>query len=210
MAYDTHRTTLKALTPSSFSVLLCTLITLAIVGGTIGIYSYKGSGLEQEVIQYRGQKAQTQNNNFQDYFAVEKSNVSTNEFLGNIPLMVFWGVVGIAVYFLIISVAAGFSQLSFTTHELDYINVERTKILKEIGLHLSVRVVAGLSLLVLLRWFLAILLPYVLSLSRIAANAIITLNGIVYTVVAASLLWGFAHILTVLLRLVFLRTRIFG
>lgn len=201
---------LRVFLPSSISGLLCCLLAMVILGGSIGYFGYKNSDFQRDFSYFKIQKASEGNSDFDNYVDFEKTETLGSKFSQNIPLFVFWGAVGAAVYLLLASFIKGLRQAVELGSELGYVNASKIRLLGEISIHFAVRVVAALALLFFLRWFIAVIVPYVLALARITTGDFLAWQSIGYIALGWGLLTISAHIIVICLRLLILRSRIFG
>ena len=210
MTDTTRSSILSAFTPSGLSILLGLLLVFVIVGGGIGYFAYKGSGLERDVAYYQNAKSIEAEENIDTYFDDQQEGIRDNRFLSNIPLLFFWGAIGLIAYLTVSSLVMGVGEVDVFVRQLDFVNASRAQRIKEAVLHLAVRVSAAIALLLLLRLFIRVVLPYTLALTHIIADGYKEPANLIYIPLAVATAFAFGHILAVLARFITLKTRVFG
>src|SRR3990167_4815426 len=149
MTDTTRSSILSAFTPSGLSILLGLLLVFVIVGGGIGYFAYKGSGLERDVAYYQNAKSIEAEENIDTYFDDQQEGIRDNRFLSNIPLLFFWGAIGLIAYLTVSSLVRGVGEVDVFVRQLDFVNASRAQRIKEAVLHLAVRVSAAIAALTL-------------------------------------------------------------
>jgi hypothetical protein len=194
---------LQVLIPSRIEIalacLLLGIITFALVTPSI----YKGSDVETyfNYIEKNPTKLQT------DYAGVSQQ-VNSSPLAADVSVFALWALAGLAGYGIVESIIGLFMNLKRFREELDYANTDRSAIIIDSLAHLLVRLIATLALYLLILFIFSRLVPYVLLLIHHPSpyenlTAIGVLAGLTFVVLVTF------HALTVLLRLVFLRTRLF-
>jgi hypothetical protein len=194
-----------AITPSWLSGFVACLASLAVVVWTIVISRFRGSNLRQELFEVHASGAGISSFDFKNV----TDNLARNQVISNMPLFLFWAGIGVIVYFFAISIAGAFGKAVNLERELGYVNAPRQRLLRTAALHAILRLVMLGAWIVYLQVFLRILLPYSLGAAHVAATSAL-LSAVVYAAVSAVILLVSLHMHVVMLRLIFLRTRIFG
>ena len=136
--------------------------------------------------------------------------IASNQYLSNAPVAVFWGLLGLVAYFIIELIVKGIRSAREIGDEMHYVNANRVGLLGETLAHLLVRMVALFGWWFLLQWMLYYLTPHLIVSSR--AWGLDPSSGQAFGR-AMGLAVAYAlgiHGLTVLLRLIVLRPRLFG
>ncbi|HET7320635.1 MAG TPA: hypothetical protein VFI84_03590, partial [Candidatus Saccharimonadales bacterium] len=166
---------------------------------------FRGSALRQELFGVRGGGTGVSTFDFKNI----TDNLARNHVVSNMPLFLFWAGIGVIVYFFAISIAGAFGRAVEMERELGYVNAPRQRIMRNAAIHTIVRLVMLGAWVVYMELFLRILLPYSLGAAHVAATSVLA-SAIAYAVLSTSILLASLHIHVVMLRLIFLRTRIFG
>lgn len=193
--------------PSWFSLLVSIALSLTIVIGTIVISHYNGSVLQKQLFDFRA--TQDTATITGDYDSIG-DDISDNSLVSNLPLLFFWGLVGVAVYSLTINITSTLGNAVTFRKELGYVHANRSKLMRaalsrfvfRLG---AVAAEAGLTVISLHQ-----LLPYAIAVSHASSINLISLGGAGYSLLALTVVMLTAYVHTVLLRLVFLKPRIFS
>lgn len=200
-----HRTSFQnvvdLLKPSWLSGLVAAVFTILLIGGGYIGTHLQGSVLQQALFTVRDSSA----TNYQQL----TSKFSDNNFISNLPLLLFWIGVGFIVYYFAVAIYGAFQEAVEVEAELDYVNVQRQTLVRQAVLHFCVRLLAlGL-------WFIYIglyvkkLLPYVLaSVHRLATS--FTFHNLKDVLLVSLVLLIGTQLHTVFLRLIALRRRFFS
>lgn len=195
------------ITPSWMSLLVSACCALGLVIGVIFASNYQGTSYQQQVSEIRAQQINAQFSNDDAEF----NGLEGNTFMDIAPLLVMWGVIGIVIYFFAVAIVQSLQHAAEFKTELGYVNASRDEMFRTALLHLGIRiVVAGLWLLFILLFFNQIV-PYAVN-SVLAASAIglLSLEGLLYLLLATVSIIVGMYIYTILLRLLFLKPRIFS
>lgn len=192
------------LIPSWLSGLIAMGGSLAVTIGIIVISSYQGSALQQQLFEARGGRSTASVLGLQTI----ADNLSQNRIIDNLPLFLFWAVLGVIVYLFVIGIWNAFSTAVELHEEMSYVHASRQQLIRQAAQHTIFRlIILGLWLLYL-RLFLRLLLPYGLAAAHVATH--LNISAIVYAVVAVVDIAVALHIHVVLLRLLLTRLRIVG
>lgn len=143
---------------------------------------------------------------FENVFAL----IFGNKWLNKFVFMAFWALVGLIAYFLFSGVERTRSTISSLKEQAHYQNTRRSQLEATIGIRLIITSFALLILGLFLVALIRILLPYAILSERIGLSGLDTLDGWFYLFLAMFTLLISFHVLVVLLRLAFLRPRLFG
>lgn len=127
--------------------------------------------------------------------------------INKILLFAFWAAVGLAVYFLAVGIVRAIGEVHELEEESGYLHSDRRAIMHTFVTRLLIRLGALVLLLVVIWLYLQRVLPYVLSTTKLAG---VTARSILSYVVGFLLLIVMAHIITMLLRALALRPRLFS
>jgi hypothetical protein len=194
-----HRLFGLLITPSWLSGLFVLTVSLIITGGVIGITHFSGSNIEAEYSSY--QSAKTQHGLLETY-----RTDKLHAIISAAPLMVFWSLIGLVVYLLATNIVGAIQQASEIKSELDYVNADRSKLMRTAGLHFLVRIVVMAAWLPYILFFFHHILPYVITAATVGAS--LTLDSSLYIVLAVVAMASALHLHIILLRLLLLRPRV--
>lgn len=195
----------QLITPSWLSGLIAGIASMAIVIGVIVISQYQSSELRQEL--FEAHQANTVTSTFG--FKTITDNLAQYDIINNAPLFLFWAGIGIVVYFFAVSIMGALSSAVEMEQELEYVNAPRERLIKAAALKTVIRLVLLGLWLAYLQLFLHILLPYVLGAAHVAATST-RATGMLYAMLAVGILFLSIQGHVMLIRLVVLRTRVFG
>ncbi len=125
------------------------------------------------------------------------------------PLLVFWGFIGLAVYFVVEAVLGAVKNAADLRKELDYVNTQRDSLIRTIVQHLALRLTAMIVWFILLDIFLKRVIPYSITAAHASASNQFSVNAVLYAVLAFVMIALSMHLNTILLRLAMRRPRVF-
>jgi hypothetical protein len=191
------------LTPSWLSGIIGSLLSTLFCLGIIFSLQYRASSIRVDFLKYQGGQV---NHLYQDV----SNSLLANNYLSNVPLLFFWGLVGVVVYIFAANIFGAVQGTAELTSELNYVHANRHKLLQSAIIRLCFR------LLVLGVWwvytllFLHQVLPYIVSASIVGSSQLQRWQTTEYTVLAIVVMAVALHVHIVLLRLLLLRPRIFS
>jgi hypothetical protein len=191
------------LAPSWFSGIFVALISLCLCIGTIVISHYQTSSIRVDFLTYQAGQITS------SYHKVS-NNLSSSSFFGNLPLLIFWSLVGLIVYLFVVNLFAAIRNTADLTSELKYVNADRRSLLWVSAEHLLVRLVVLGFWVFYIKFFFHHILPYCIAVSLVGSSQSNLLLGGGYTLLAVVVMWAALHVNVVLLRLLLLRPRIFS
>lgn len=134
--------------------------------------------------------------------------VNTSELAADISVFGLWALVGLAGYAIISSIMRVIRQTAQFHDELEYSHTDKRAVIIESVIHLGVRLLAVGGLYILLMLLLTRAVP-LFALQFRSLNPSDTLLFITNCLLAGALIVVSTHAVTILLRLVALRTRVF-
>ena len=135
--------------------------------------------------------------------------LAQNSLVSNIPLLLFWSVVGAFVYGRATRLVAAFSNMAQLQQSLFYTNVKRNNVLAILAVNFVIRLAALFSWLAYCALFLKTLLPYAVDVSRQVSGGLL-LKSTLSLLGATVLLTIALQIHVIFIRLILLRVRIFS
>lgn len=196
-----------SLLPSALSGIFAVIVSLFAIGSIVFITSYQGSSFQQDVLQFQNQSdSEIIVDDYQDI----TNNFEQNVIIDRAPVMVFWMFVGALVYFMLTGILDAFSSAKKLEEELHFVHAKRKELLKMVYIKTALRLAILAIWLGYIMLFIKIILPYSLAAAHVGSSNILSISGIIWTVVALLILIIGIHIHVVLLRLAALRPRLFS
>lgn len=194
------------LLPSWFSGFAAVTIGVLLVAGTI-VLTVFGDTVQQSLLGLQhvytqssvGAKVSTISDNF-----------ASNTYLNNVLLFLLWGSVGLMVYSVVQGIVSELSRANSLVQELRFAQVDRRSILREALLRETVKVLAFVTWWVIFRYAIFKLTPFTIATAHTSATHLANVADWGYSLLAIVLCVLTVHVLTVLMRLSFLRARVFG
>lgn len=193
----------KVLQPSWLSGLIDIAVSVALVVGTLISATYSSSGLRYLIDQEK-QRAQQ---NYAPYTPLP-DHFSSNQLLGDIPLLIFWMGVGLVAYWFMSAVLVAWRDAAELKEELDYVHVDRRALVRQAAERLGLRAIVLIGWVLYIAFTLRVLLPYILALATAAKGAGSALPAIGFGLLAVGLAALVLHIHLICLRLLWLRSRL--
>ncbi|HSX47380.1 MAG TPA: hypothetical protein VLF63_01255 [Patescibacteria group bacterium] len=194
------------LKPSWISGLLAVLIAFVLTVGVILTFNLNNSQLKQDLLSFEhtpsSQPALT--------LPGEAPSTPKNSLQGTLPLVAFWGMTGLVVYFIVEYFVKIIRNTEEFTKELSYVHVKRNAMIKNAFEYIILRLVSALLWLILLDLFFKQIIPYSISLSHRAVSSATVVNSIMDGLAAFIIIVITLHLNVIFLRLVFRRARIIG
>lgn len=184
---------------------MCVLGSFGVVVGTILMVLYRHSNFRYLQHLEAGQPHALA----RSYSAVN-SGVTSTGLVSNLPLFVFWGGIGLVTYWCAMSILRAFKQVAELEQEMNYVNANRQELIHEAFTHVGVRVMVMLVWFLYLQATIHIVVPYAIAVAYAASGAHNLFYGAGYVLWGMGVLAVALHLHTILLRLVFLRPRLFG
>jgi len=142
----------------------------------------------------------------------ETLSTSLNNNLQNTwPLILFWAVLGLVIYFIVETIFKTLSEMREFNNELNYVHARRIIIFRNTFELLILRLIAAVAWLYFINYFFKKLVPYAISAAYTSAPLFNkSLTGVGYALEAVILIAVGLHIHTVFLRLLLRRPRLFS
>jgi len=191
------------ITPSWLSSIIDFLFSLAVILGTTVLSRYQGSSIRNDYLQYL-------NDNHDSIYRSVNSGILANPIVSNLPLLIFWALVGLIVYLFAANIVAAIRSTAALKDELEYTNVDRHSLLWQAGGHLLIRIIVLVVWLLYLQFFFHHVVPYCVAATLAGLSQLPNLVGIGYIVLAFLVLLVTMHLNTILLRLLLLKPRLFS
>jgi hypothetical protein len=193
---------LKILAPSFSSTTISLLGAVSVVVFVLTPFFYRGSYLEQygeALVKARG--------GLNESYTVISQEINSSELVGNIVIFCVWAVVGLAIYYLVLSLLSLVFDVMRFASLLGYGSRDNKSIIMEAGERLALRVLGIVGLGVFTVFALQIAAPAILTLIAASFSSSYVL-GALYLIASVLFLTAIVHIVVVLLRVIFLRTRL--
>jgi hypothetical protein len=191
------------LTPSWLSGLVDVSIAVLLTAVTIVATIYQTSSIRLDYLQYQaGHVAST-------YESVN-NRLSENNFVSNLPLLIFWSLVGLIVYLFAANIFTAIHNTAELKTELQFVHTDRKKLLWTAMVHLLIRGCVLVAWIIYILFTIHRIFPYCVALAITASghNGLVmnTEYALLGTVVGAVAL----HLHVILMRLLLLKPRSFS
>lgn len=186
------------LKPSYLSGTIAVLSTLLIIGSALLARAFWSSGWLPDTLRT---VSASNNQLFQN-----KTGDGSSPF-NVVLLFLFWACVGLTVYFIVIGIAHAAAEAKELEQEMTFVHGNRKQIIKNFAERLLTRIVGLVLAFVAVALYLKNLVPYGVTTAR---GVTTSPWSIALVVLAAVSLLVMMHLITVLLRLVALRPRLFS
>jgi len=143
-----------------------------------------------------------------DYHTVI-NNLGRYQIINDVVLFAFWGGVALIVYLTATHLIKSLKDASDIEHEAVTVKSARYLIIDEAIMRLTIRIIALISLLILIKITIHDVFPYNLSSAHALALKVDLVNGL-FTLISFLLMILMVHCLICCLRLLILRPRLFG
>lgn len=191
-------------TPSWLSGLICVVAGLIISVGVILAFEFHSSPVEQQILIWQ------QNQPVPVLPAGHATVVGGRPSLYNSwPLFVVWSLTGLIVYFIAVKIVRFFTEAEELRESLDYVHAHPKELLESTAERILLRVVAVVILIIMIRVFLAQVVPYSLTAAHASATDFWSLSGGLYALLSFAMVVVSIHIQIVFLRLAMGRPRVY-
>jgi hypothetical protein len=200
--HDTNgRLLVLLLTPSWLSGSIAVLSALVLSVGTLIIVRYQSSSIRLDYLSYQASHI--------SHVDQELGNqVLTNSFIANLPLLVFWSLVGMVVYLFVSNIFAAIGSTAEFNEELNYVHADRRHLLHQAFEHLAIRLAVLAVWAVYLLLFFHQILPYCIAASLVGSAYFSFWQSASYLGLAMGVMMLAIHLHTILLRLLLFRPRV--
>lgn len=194
----------ELLTPSWLSGLIAIIAGLVISVGVIAVFSFHNSQIERQLVAYQSTIPQaTLTTPYQTINPVPETVKNTW------PLIVFWAAIGLVAYFVVDALVKLMAGIRDFRKELNYVHTDKHSLAVTTIEYLTLRLLAVLAWFLFARYFFKTVLPRCILLSHEAAANILLMKNFGDALLAFLIVVLSLHLLTILLRLAFRRTRLF-
>jgi hypothetical protein len=193
----------RLLSPSLLSGFIAVTIGLLVEGTAVAI-ALSGSALNQELFSAHQASAGT----FTDYHTI-LNNLGRYQFINDLPIYLFWIGNGVVVYLLTMWVYRGLAKGVRIEHELKYVHINQKSLLMHTMIDFCIRVITTICGLFFIKYSFDYLLPYALKTAHTFATAV-TIVNFAFTLLSVVLIIVACGVITVGLRLLALRYRLFS
>ncbi|MDB5185022.1 MAG: hypothetical protein JWN38_830 [Candidatus Saccharibacteria bacterium] len=136
--------------------------------------------------------------------------LAQNNFISNLPLILFWAAIGFVVYSSAVRIYTTFSNAEELREEMDYVNSSRQSLIKDAVLRVILRLTAVVIWAFYVKLFFAVIAPYALTCLQITLNTSDITERLAYGVLGFAVMMVGLHFHIVLVRLISLRSRMLG
>jgi hypothetical protein len=190
--------------PSWLSAILGVTGSVSIIIGALSMLFYRSGTIQ--VLSQLQTKDEAPATNYQ----VINTDLASNSFLSNIPLLVFWAGVGIVAYFFTMAIVNALRSAAELESEMTYVHARRGELIRYAFERLGIRLVALILWLLYLQFTVHTIIPYAIAVSFAGTLETSWLTGGLYVLAGIAILCVSAHAHAILIRLTALRPRLFG
>jgi hypothetical protein len=191
--------------PSWLSGLVSVTAGLVVVFGTVTLTIF-GNTVQQSLVGLHD--AYTQNSIIENVQIVT-NKIASNTAINNLLLFLMWGLVGLVIYSIVENAARGWNGAEKLLHNLAFFRDKRESILENIFARSLLRILALIGWWILMRLTVYHVIPYAIASAHDTAQKLGSVYSWFTTIALGCLVIICVHGLTVLLRLMVLRTRLF-
>lgn len=141
--------------------------------------------------------------------AIFTGNVLDSKFLNEVFYILSWAFVGILMYFCFLIFTKGFDEFIRMISIRNIVSKNKSKYAQDYISRIFFRIFIFIILMFYLTMFFQVLLPVSIS-SILAGSSFSSLDDFKYLVIGLVLLLLTTHLFTILIRLLFMRVRVFG
>ena len=192
------------LSPSLLSTFVGGVISIGLVVFSIASSHYRGSSTRLLFLNFNADQSHSSAQ------AIGRT-LDSNKFISNLPLLLFWCLVGFVVYMFAVNIFGVVQRAAELGDELNnFTNLNRGQIIRESLEKLGIRLVVIAVWIPYILLFFHHIIPYVIGLALAASPELTSASGVGYVILAPVVLAISLHVHTVLLRLLVLRPRLFS
>jgi hypothetical protein len=193
-----------ALTPSLLSGAVGSLVSVALIVCAIVVSLGKSGRLKNDLFAVSYFRSGLNGH----YHSIAHS-LDSNNFVSELGLWLFWIVIGLIAYAFAINLFKVVMSFAYFKKSLHYVHAKPHQMIKELLLHTGLRLVAFIAGWILIHICFKNILPYCLAvISSVSKHwSIIGEVKLVLIMLTLLILW---HLLTLIVRLLTLKPRVFG
>jgi hypothetical protein len=195
----------KLLTPSWLSALVAVAGGFAVSVGVIVAFSFNNSQVQQQLTAWQDTSASVLT------LPGQAPPGSDNNSLQNTwPLLGFWAVIGLVVYFVVEEGIKTFHNADELRKELNYVHARRDLMIKSQAISILIRLAASVVLIFFIETFFKRVIPYSITAAHASLSDLKSFNAGLYVLLSFCMIALSLHLLTLLLRLAAGRPRLFS
>lgn len=193
------------LSPSWLSGLVAVIAGLVISVGVIIAFNANNSSITQQLTSWQqSQPADA----IKPFVRDPEANKPTLK--NSWPLLIVWSIIGLAVYTIAATIIHSISKAEEVRESLGYVNANRDKIIKLEAEQILLRVLAAITLGILISLFIKTVVPYSITAAHASASDLISLTGALYALLSFAIVVVSLHLQTIFLRMSLGRIRLFS
>ncbi|HEV2412657.1 MAG TPA: hypothetical protein VGS28_02510 [Candidatus Saccharimonadales bacterium] len=136
--------------------------------------------------------------------------ITNNIYMSDAPIFIFWGLIGLASYFIVNAILEGYRTARNMTDEMGYFKADKKSLEEELAVHMLIRTAGLIIWWPVFHYLLYSLFPYATVAGRVSASHTKDIHDWERTILAALWVILLVHCLAILIRLIALRPRLFG
>jgi len=195
----------ELLQPSWLSGLIAVTVGLVVTVGVLLVFSFNNSPFQQQLTSLQNTSSPTLTLPGQ-----APPGTTENSLENTWPLMGFWALVGLVIYFIVETVVNVFHNIEELREEMDYVHARRDLIVRTTVEYLLIRLLAVTVWLFFIDMFFKKIIPYSILAAHAAASDLHTWQGYLYALMSFFMIATSLQLHTIFLRLSLRRTRVFS
>lgn len=196
---------LEVLSPSWLSGLLAVFFGLLLTVGVIVAFTAHNSTIQQQLTNFQQKEEKPLTTPDQVLAENDKPTLK-----GSWPLLIVWSLAGVAAYLVATNIARSISDANDLRETLGYVHADRRLLLQSATTHIIAWGISIIMWIAFTVFFFKWAIPYAITAAHASVSELRSLNGLLYAVLAFSVIAIGIHLHAVFMRLVARRSRIFG
>lgn len=194
------------ISPSWVSGLIAITLGLVFSVGVIVAFSVNSSAVQQQLVVWQQDKPQKSLTQPGTYVGSEEHPQLKDSW----PLLVVWASVGLLVYIITAAIVHSMSSAKALRQSMGYVHAKPLATLEITAGHVILRIVAAVALVIMVQLFIKEVVLYAITASHASASDLLSGTGILYALMAFSIVAISVQLQTIFLRLTLGRVRVFS
>lgn len=194
------------LTPSWASGLIAVIVGLVLSLGVIGAYSLNNSAVQRQLNVWQQEQPQKELTKPGEIVTADP----TPQLKDSWPLLIVWAGVGLIVYVIAAAMVHALSDAEALRESMGYVHADPAKTLEITIGHIILRLLAFAGLVAVVIAFYREVIPYCITAAHAAAGDLLSLEGLLYGILAFAVAALGVQIITIFLRMSLGRARVIG
>jgi hypothetical protein len=202
-----HKRIVELFTPSWLSGFIAVVAGLVVTLGVFVLFGIQSSHIQQQLLTLQSTAAPA---TLTLPGQTPPDAGTSSSLLNTWPLLAFWGVVGLMVYFIVETIAKGLANVAELKNELNFVHARRDGLIRTTVEYLAIRVVGAVLWLVFIDIFFKRIIPYSITAAYASASNPRSLDGFLFALLSFIMIALSMHLHAIFLRLSLRRPRVFS